>query len=175
MKAAEGKGSGGTAEDTQKRGGLDRIYAHQIYELAKRLSEEFDLSPETARALSVGYPYLRGLTPFEKTGRCHTGGAKRNGNVATDRYTGYRVRDLRFALAVVRHFDDPENEFRFIVEAPKYLLPDPQPLMTLRKVAHPNQKRFLDAYGMRFTEFQQAAQLYEKLIREHAPKRTQAS
>ena len=164
--------NGHDGENSNKR--LERQYADAIYLLAKKLSEEMDLSPETARALSVGYPYLRGLTPFGKKGRCHTGGAKRNGTVATDRYTGYRMKDLRFTLALVRHFSDPESEFRFIVEAPKHLLPEPSPLMDLRKVAHPNQKRFLDAFGMRFSEFEQAAGLYEKLIRENAPKKQQA-
>lgn len=153
---------------------LERAYAHEIYLLAKSLSEKFDLSPETARALSVGYPYLRGLTPFEKSGRAHTGGAKRNGTVATDRYTAYRVKDMRFSLALVRHFEDPEESFRFIVEAPKHLLDDPNPLMDLRDVAHPHQSRYQDAFGMKFTEFKQAAEFYEKLIREYAPTRKQA-
>ena len=149
----------------------ERIYAHEIFLLAEKLYNEFDLSPATAKSLSAGIPYFRGLTPFEKVGRCHTGGAKRAGKVAVDRYTAYRLKDMRFTLSVVQHFRDPENTFRFIVEAPKHLLPVPEPLNKLREVVRPRSERFLNAFGMRFQDFQQAARLYEKLIRKHAPKK----
>jgi len=144
----------------------------QLQQFAKKLLAKFDLSPETAKANSVGCKYFFAHNLVSESGSSKKGDHQKKKRVLLDRYISYRVGDFAFKLTCLLLDDRDPSGVRFQVEGdPKYF----------KKTAFktPNELRpYLIEEdpmgaahgGQEFKSFDQAAAFFEKLIAKVAPR-----
>jgi hypothetical protein len=152
---------------------IERQYADAIVCLIKSLSERFDLSPEAAIRRSLGFPGFVPRSPLDRYGDALVGGARRAGLVSIDRYTAYRIKDDTVSLTVLLEENASPIKLKFIVQASKERLNNPQCLVLIRKTANDEASLRRDEVGELFDDFDGAAKFYEKLIAALAPKRVE--
>jgi hypothetical protein len=158
-----------------EKGRIERQYADAIVDLVTSLNARFDLSPETAVRLSVGFRKFRPRAILGRNGDALVGGSKLAGRLAIDRYTAYRIKEETVSLTVILEKNAPLNELKFIVQASYQLLADPRPLSTIRSTANDEASLAKGEVGQLFHNFGEAAKFYEGLIAQIAPERPQAS
>lgn len=158
---------------TPRAATLEKRVAVALAGVADELAKRYDLSPETARSLSVGAKNFKAHNLTAKNGEAKTGGAMQEGKLAIDRYISYRVKDDIVSLAFILFKGAPEEEGRYFLVGTDSVLAE----------GH----RFGDAlagkadYGwsaaftarmnaVTFTELAPAAAAYEALVAKLAPR-----
>lgn len=162
------------ASGTRKNGRAPSIVAAEkelitaLEKLASSLLEKYDLSVATARKLSEGFKYA----PHSFDGKAKVGGAKLLGRVAVNKSLSYRLKEDVFAIAGVIEYDQPVEDISFMVLAPKEFLSN---YVTLRELI-PSIKeddKFGNIFGgQRFSNFDDAAEVYTSIIDRIAPKKS---
>jgi len=159
---------------TRKNGRAPSIVAAEkelinaLEKLASSLLEKYDLSVATARKLSEGFKYA----PHSFDGKAKVGGAKLLGRVAVNKSLSYRLKEDVFAIAGVIEYDQPVEDISFMVLAPKEFLSN---YVTLRELI-PSIKegdKFGNIFGgQRYSNFDDAAEVYASIIDRIAPKKS---
>lgn len=144
--------------------------AADIAEFAIRLAGEYDLSAETARWLSAGVPNFRAHNLTQANGAAKIGGLQKSGRCRIDRYISYRVRDRLVSLNVWLGNDSGE-EIAFQVFAPQDVLPEGEPLASLRPSAADDAEMRLFQWGRRFHDLKAAKACFAEVLGAVAPRR----
>jgi len=153
------------------RGRVERRHSDAIFHLVDMLSARYDISPETAIRLSSGIRNFKPRQALGRNGDALLGGAKTAGKVAIDRYTSYRMKSESVSLSVILEKDDPLDNLKFIVQASPSHLKNPKPLAEIRKTANDKASLRNEEFGELFGSFSTAAEFYEGLISQLAPRR----
>jgi hypothetical protein len=145
--------------------------AGRLVEIARRAAAQYDLSPDTARALSAG---VKGFKPHGLlNSRCKakTGGLQKKGICAVDRYISYRIREDIISLGVLLNRDESPSMARYQVLAPRALLPDPRPIEAIRPGAAADHPISFERQGQTFSSLDEAATVFESVLAKVAPSR----
>lgn len=94
---------------------FEKRVAIELGGIAEALAKRYDLSPATARNLSVGAKNFKAHNLTAKNGEAKTGGAMKEGKLAIDRYISYRVGESLVSLAFILFKDEPEENARYYV------------------------------------------------------------
>jgi hypothetical protein len=127
---------------------LDREVARNLADFIQELALEFDLSPETARAKSVG---AKRFSPHKLTGSdglAKIGGVKLSGECRIDRYISYGVGDTMIALCAWLPLGAEPDKLMFHLFAPENELDTPKTWRDLRPKTKPP-KHYLTAQEFR--------------------------
>ncbi len=153
---------------------LEQRVARELGQVAERLKAKFDLSPETAKHLSVGTKAFKAHSLTDKKGNAKTGGSIKGGRMAIDRYISYRVKDSLVSLAFLLPPGQSDDQGRFVLLATNDLLTEGEPLDAFVPTA--NEYGWSPAFRARmlalpFSHLDEAAVRYEALIERLAPGR----
>jgi hypothetical protein len=153
---------------------LEKQLDERLVEVQKELEEVYDLSPSTARALSIGVKNFKPHNQLSSTGRSKTGAHQtRAAKVSLDRYISYRIKDSACALSCVQ-LDEYGRSLEFHVMGPSILLNNGyKHFRELRPYL--SEDDGLGSYegGEIFHEFEVAAKRYKWLIGQVAPQKEQ--
>ncbi|MFT3672796.1 hypothetical protein [Aestuariivirga sp.] len=143
---------------------VENELSHKLGQFGLRLLKEYDLSPETAKAKSNGTKRFVAHNLLQSDNTAKIGGLQRSGRCAIDRYISYRIRESIISLNIFQLADHDSENLHFQVFGPKELLPDGEPLTSLRPglVGEPEMKRY--PWGKRFDRFEDAQAAFEKII-----------
>lgn len=145
--------------------------AAQLTRLAKSLLANYDLSAETAKGQSKGIKGFRALELLGKNGSAKVGGLQLNGSLALDRYISYRIGQDRVFLAYVLIKGRPIEQAKWIAVGPKRLLPDAALITDQMEGLREIPKAYDGEVGLVTDAFENASNLFARLISEIAPKR----
>lgn len=153
---------------------LEQRVAGELGQVAERLNAKFDLSPETAKHLSVGTKAFKAHSLTDKKGNAKTGGSMKGGRMAIDRYISYRVKDSLISLAFLLLPGQSDDQGRFVLLATNDLLTEGEPLDAVVPTA--SEYGWSPAFRARmlalpFSNVDEAAVRYEALIERLAPGR----
>jgi hypothetical protein len=135
------------------------------------LSARHDLSAETAMRMSRGISKFKPREPLGTTGDAIVGGARRSGKVTIDRYTAYRIMNHTILLSVVLEKNQSLEKIKFIIRAPRFLLKNPKLVIEIRTTANDEISLRNEEFGELFNNFVSAAEFYESLIAQLAPRK----
>ncbi len=133
---------------------FEKAVASVLSAAAVKLSKEYDLSEETAKANGTAHPHaLLGSGGWAKTG-----GDMLNGDVALDVYISYRLKDTRIAAAVIIRPGETIDKAHYILKGTPDALPEGKPLPGLADesrvgVLFENIEELAAAYGVALGRF----------------------
>ena len=137
---------------------------------ANELLLAYDLSPQTASALSEGSKGFR-IHELLSDGDSKCGAAQTVGLAAFDRFISYRLKDEAFALLCLLTTADDADGVQYQVFGPKRLLDNFIPLAEIRPFPLTEIDIGIYTGGEAFSTFKEAANRYRWLIEQVAPKR----
>lgn len=137
---------------------------------ANELLLAYDLSPQTASALSEGSKGFR-IHELLSDGDSKCGAAQTVGLAAFDRFISYRLKDEAFALLCLLTTADDADGVQYQVFGPKRLLDNFIPLAEIRPFPLTEIDIGIYTGGEVFSTFKEAANRYRWLIEQVAPKR----
>lgn len=149
---------------------LEHQLDERLVEVQKELEQIYDLTPEKAKALSVGVKKFKAHNQLSSTGRSKTGAHQtKEGRVLLDRYISYRVKDSTCALMCV-HIVENDRGLEFHVMGPSALLKDDyKDFRALRPYLKDNEDLGSYEGGQIFHDFELAVDRYKWLISQVAP------
>jgi len=157
------------------RGAISRRLEKEVVELlvetAQKLLQIYDFSAETARAKSVGSTGFKAHSFLEKKGTPKVGGAQLQGRVSFDRYISYRLRDEVYALVAILLDGEDETGVKYQVLGPRRLLTNFLPIREIRPYLIDEESIGVAEGGEEFSTYRAAAERFEWLIEQVAPKR----
>lgn len=136
--------------------------------LAHNLSAKYDLSPETAKILSIGHKYLA-TTILSSSGKPKVGIGQKQGHMCFDRYISYRIKDEVIALFICLDNGNIEPNVKYQVMGPSKLVPNYKQIKSLRPYLKKNEAIGLLKGGTEFNNFEEASSLFIALIHQLAP------
>jgi hypothetical protein len=135
-----------------------------IGEFAVALARKYDLSAETAKKQSDGFPRFIPHKLVQANGTAKLGGLQRTGLCRLDRYTSYRVKDTVLSLNMFLGKDAADSAVEYQVFGPKDLLPDGVSIEKLRPGLDTEKESKLFKWGQRFSRLSEAKAAFEELI-----------
>ena len=142
---------------------FEHAMSEQLAEIGKAMAAKFDLSEETAKAMSVGIKGFKAHKLLDSKGFAKLGGMQRDGSVAVDRYISYRRGKDIVSLSVFLLKDAPVETHEFHVIAPSALLDGAKPVAQIRPTATEAQKQTADS-GLAFADLPAAAAAFEAAL-----------
>ncbi|CAM8658146.1 hypothetical protein MCEMSE6_02801 [Oxalobacteraceae bacterium] len=91
---------------------------------AKELLLEFDLSVETAAAVSKNTKGFRTQKLLSAKNKAKTWGRRKRGEVVIGTYISYRLKDMRISLSFMLEKDLPIESGTWLISGPEHLIPD---------------------------------------------------
>jgi hypothetical protein len=152
---------------TKRPGGERNAEAEAVAKLtsfAKILLAKYDLSPATAKRLSQGVKGFRALELLGKSGNAKVGGLQINGSLSIDRYISYRLAHDQISLAFVLLKDRPVEQARWMIAAPRRLLPEATSVIEQFTGLGEVPKEYGLVSGLIFDDFEQAAFEFSSII-----------
>ena len=98
---------------------------------AKELLLEFDLSVETAAAVSKNTKGFRTQKLLSAKNKAKTWGRRKRGEVSIGMYISYRLKDMRISLSFMLEKDFPIETGRWLISGPENLMVDHLPFESL--------------------------------------------
>jgi hypothetical protein len=147
---------------------LEREVIELLRQTAQKLLLKYDFDREKARALSEGSTRFMPHSLLDRKGNPKTGGAQKQGRVYFDRYISYRLRDEVYALLAI--LLEGEAGVRYQVLGPERLLTNYIPLKDIRPYLLEGESIGVSPGGEEFTNYRDAAERFEWLIEQVAPK-----
>jgi hypothetical protein len=151
---------------------LQDTVAAKIASLGHALASEFDLSKETAKALSEGVKKFMAHATLSSSHEAKIGGLQREGKVAISRYTSYRVKDEAVSLSAFLKKDEKPDRIRFLVQGPARLMHGGKPISAYDDGILEEGKSGAAQHVLELHDFDEAAQTYRSLLAQLAPRRT---
>lgn len=149
---------------------LERKISDELETIGRQLSQKFDLSEETAREISKT---RKGFVPhlfLSTKGKPKNGRARKLGFASIEIYISYRLFDDVFALVAYLEGHKDPKDICFEVLAPEKYLNNFQPTERLRNHASHGGILSLTSGGEVFHSLKEAAEVYEKILDQVAPK-----
>jgi hypothetical protein len=143
----------------------------EIGAFARKLAQDYDLSPETASKVSRGIKGFRTHSLTDKHGNAKLGGHERLGLCQLDRYVSYRVRDHYVSLGVWLPKGRRIDEVEFQVFGTKELLPQGVAPAELRPNLPERDSEGTNRRGVSILDLESAKTEFARLIAAVAPKR----
>jgi hypothetical protein len=152
---------------------VDARIARELGDVGIRLRTRYDVSPETAKANSVGVKGFRARKFVGAGGEALVGGSQLAGKTAIDRYIAYSRGEHTVTLAYVQFKDETDDQGRYLVLVPKAMTNDGQPLTDF---VQRKDERWWPARGEQFQFFclatlDDAAKIFESFLAKLAPLR----
>ncbi len=141
--------------------------AELLENLAIRLLERYDLSKETAKRRSAEVKGFVAHSFLSKAMRAKIGGGQKAGKLVFDRYISYRIGNDLCLFSVVKIPNS--NEIAYEVFATKHRLPNPLPISEMHPYLGDGGRVGYSEWGCRYSTFDEAASLFEKILSEIAP------
>lgn len=142
---------------------LEAECSWKLAEFAKLLLLKYDLSAATAINNSVGTKGFMAHKLTAKDGNAKLGGDQRTGKVAIDRYISYRVRNEPVSLTALLISAESEDQLVWQVLGSQHHFKNIKSLSQLRPYLS-DAAGNLYAGGEEFTEFSEAASLFESVL-----------
>jgi hypothetical protein len=149
---------------------LEKVFAEQLVELARKLEIRYNFSTEKARSLSLGTKRFKPHSLLSSKGKAKVGGAQRAGYVVFDRYISYRIKDNLFALIALLVSGEDHSTVQFQVVGPPEILKRAQPISELRSYLSDGESIGLTRFAEEFDNFQEAEDQFINLMEQVAPK-----
>jgi len=160
------------ASSANPRRELEQHLDERLVAVQKELEEAYDLSPATARALSIGAKNFKPHNQFSSTGRSKTGAHQtKAAKIPLDRYISYRINDSTCALACVQLNEDGRGLEFHVMGPSTHLNNEYKHFRELRPYL--SEDEGLGSYegGEIFHDFELAASRYKWLVAQVAPKK----
>ena len=132
------------------------------------MANEYDLSPETARAKSQGSKGFRTHKLTNKEGLAKRGGLLASKQGQIDRYVSYRVADANLALCAWLSLDETLDQIRFQVFGPKSDFEKPLSWHALRPSVT---VKMPDIFGEEYSDIEQAKAKFKTLVERYADRK----
>jgi hypothetical protein len=149
---------------------IEKDVNDSLVTVANELLLTYDLSPQTASALSEGSKGFR-IHELLSDGDSKCGAAQTVGLAAFDRFISYRLKDEAFALLCLLTTANNSDGVQYQVFGPEQLLDKFIPLAELRPFPLTEIEIGIYKGGEAYSTFQEAANRYRWLIDQVAPKR----
>ena len=143
---------------------IENELASEIGRFALELGSKYDLSPDTARTLSVGTPRFQPHRLTQNDGTAKIGGLQRSGRCRMDRYVSYRRGNDVISLNIWLPAEAKDEELEFQVFGPKALLENGSPLHSLRPGMSTEREMALFGWGYKTKSVDEAKALFADLI-----------
>jgi hypothetical protein len=150
---------------------VDHQTSALLVEALEDLASIYDLSKETAKKISEGYPKFIPHNLLAADGRAKVGGARLLGRVAVNNFISYRFKGDVFALCISLENNKPVGEIKYLVLAPKSYLKNYELIHDLLPLEGEDDLGLIDG-GEQFKTFQEALEVYSNLIDKVAPKKS---
>jgi hypothetical protein len=149
---------------------VDHQTSALLVEALEELTSKYDLSKETAKKISKGFPRFIAHNLLSSDGTAKVGGAKLLGRVAINNFISYRFKGDVFALCISLENNKHVSQVKYLVLAPKSYLQNYQPIHNLLPLEGEDDLGLIDG-GEQFESFQEALNVYSNLIDQVAPKK----
>lgn len=149
-------------------GELDRKVAKELGDFILNLANEYDLSPQTARAKSHGLKRFRTHRLTNKEGLAKRGGLLAGEKGQIDRYVSYRIADANLSLCAWLALKSTLDQVRFQVFGPKSDFQNPSSWNELRQGVELDKP---DIYGQEYTDLEEAKDKFKTLIEHYADRK----
>jgi hypothetical protein len=144
---------------------FEHAMAGEIAAVGNAMAAKYDLSAETAKALSVGVKGFKAHGLLGKDGHAKLGGMQRDGSVAIERYISYRRAADIVSLSVFLPKDAPIEDHEFHVIAPAAFLVGGKPVSQIKPGLTEQQieKQSADS-GLAFKDLPSAAAAFDAAL-----------
>jgi hypothetical protein len=103
---------------------LEKEVEAMLEVFAKELLSEFDLSVETAAAVSKKTKGFRTQKLLSAKNKAKTWGRRKRGEVVIGTYISYRLKDMRISLSFMLEKDLPIESGKWLISGPEHLIQD---------------------------------------------------
>jgi hypothetical protein len=149
---------------------LEQEVVALLKETAIKLLARYDFGKEKARALSEGFVGFVAHSFLDQRDNPKTGRAQKQGRVHFDRYVSYRLRDEVYALVAILFEGEEMTGVRYQVLGPERLLTNYLPIADIRPYLLDDEGIGTASGGEEFSTYRAAAERFEWLIEQVAPK-----
>jgi hypothetical protein len=157
--------------DTGAEPSLEMTVARRIADFVHDLARTIDLSEDSAAKRSVGVKGFKAHKALGSDGLAKTGGLKKEGKAQISRLTSYRTGNDIVALEAILLKGAPNDALRYVVRAPKAMMPRGMPLADAMPELAGTDLAKAVAHFIVYEDFDKAATAYREFVSQLAPAR----